>query len=115
MNRNEESSLPGITSMPSISRHGSEARARGWTGGSPRCRPGAGAAAGFRLAAPAEVLTGAALIGQAVLYRWPAEGWVRCTVARRSRAAGFTHVVSYGRTSPLGSAETPSLLLQRVR
>ena len=68
------------------------------------------APAGFRLAAPTEVLTGAALIGQAVLYRWPAEGWVRGTVARRSRAAGFTHVVRYGRTSPLGSAETPSLL-----
>ena len=68
------------------------------------------AAAGFRLAAPAEVLTGAALVGQAELYRRPTEGWVRGTVARRSRAAGFTHVVRYGRTSPLGSAETPSLL-----
>ena len=31
----------------------------------------------FRLAALAEVLTGAALIGQAVLYHWSAEGWVR--------------------------------------
>ena len=31
--------------------------------------------------------------------------------ARRNiRAAGFTHVVRYGRTSALGSAETPSLL-----
>ena len=69
-----------------------------------------GAPAGFRLAAPAEVLAGAALTGQAVLYRWPDEGWVRGTVARRTRAAGFSHVVRYGRTSaPLGSAEVPSL------
>ena len=68
------------------------------------------APAGFRFADPGEVLNGAALIGKAVLYRWPTEGWVRGTVARRSRAAGFTHVVRYGRTSPLGSAETPSLL-----
>ena len=65
---------------------------------------------GFRLAAPAEVLAGAALVGQAVLYRWPDAGWVRGTVARRTRAAGFTHVVRYGRTSALGSAETASLL-----
>ena len=35
------------------------------------------APAGYRLAAPAEVLTGAALVGQAVLYRWPTEGWHR--------------------------------------
>ena len=68
--------------------------------------------AGFRLASPAEVLTGAALIGQAVLYSWPAEGWVRGTVARRTWAAGFTHVVRYGRTSALGSrsADMPLLL-----
>ena len=39
------------------------------------------APAGFRLAVPAEVLTGAALIGQAVLYRWPTEDWVRGTRA----------------------------------
>ena len=50
------------------------------------------------------------LDGQAVLYLWPDYGWVRGTVARRSRAAGFTHVVRYGRTSALGAAETPSLL-----
>ena len=68
------------------------------------------APAGFRLAAPTEVLTGAALIGQAVLYRWPTEGLVRGTVARRTWAAGFTHVVRCDRTSALGSAETPSLL-----
>ena len=53
------------------------------------------APAGFRLAAPSEVLSGAALVGQAVLYRdrWPVYGWVRGTVTRRSRASGFSHVV----------------------
>jgi hypothetical protein len=66
--------------------------------------------AGFRLAASSELLTGTALVGQAVLYRWPLEGWVRGTVAGRSRAAGFSHVVRYGRTSALGSAAVPSLL-----
>ncbi len=63
--------------------------------------------------APSEVRAGAALVGQgrqAVLYRWPDEGWVRGTVARRSRSAGFSHVVRYGRASALGTAETPSLL-----
>ena len=68
------------------------------------------APAGFRIAAPSEVPAGAALVGRAVLYQWPTEGWVRGTVARRSRAAGFSHVVRYGRTSALGSVVTPSLL-----
>ena len=76
--------------------------ARGWA--SP------GAPAGFRFAAPSEVLAGAALVGQAVLYRWPADGWVRGTVARRSRTAGFSHVVRYRRASSLGPVEAPSLL-----
>ena len=31
-------------------------------------------------------------------------------MARRIRAAGFTHVVRYGNTSQLEPAETPSLL-----
>jgi hypothetical protein len=66
--------------------------------------------AGFRLAASSEGLTGTALVGQAVLYHWPVEGWVRGTVAARSRAAGFSHVVRYGRASALGSAVVPSLL-----
>ena len=69
-----------------------------------------GPPAGFRLAASSEVLTGTALVGQAVLYRWPVDGWVRGTVTGRSRAAGFSHVVRYGRTSALGSAVVPSLL-----
>jgi hypothetical protein len=71
-----------------------------------------GPPAGFRLAAPSdsEVLAGSALVGQAVLYRWPVEGWVRGTVTGRSLAAGFSHVVRYGRTSALGAGVVPSLL-----
>ena len=53
--------------------------------------------------------TGTVLVGQAVLYR-PDYGWVSGTVARRSRAAGFSHVVRYSRASALGSVEAPSLL-----
>jgi hypothetical protein len=68
--------------------------------------------AGFRLAAHDEVRTGAALVGQTVLYCWPDEGWVRGTVVRRSRTSGFSHVVRYGRTSALGLAEVPSLLAE---
>jgi hypothetical protein len=68
------------------------------------------APAGFRLAAPAEVATGSAVRGRTVLFHWPAEGWVRGTVARRSRAAGFSHVVRYGPRSALGAATADSLL-----
>ena len=57
-----------------------------------------------------EALAGTALVGQAVLYLWPDYGWVRGIVARRSRAAGFSHVVRYSRASALGSVEAPSLL-----
>jgi hypothetical protein len=42
------------------------------------------------------------------------EGWVRGTVTGRSRAAGFSHVVRYNRTSALGAGVPvvpgPSLL-----
>jgi hypothetical protein len=65
--------------------------------------------AGFLLADSSEGLAGTALVGKAVLYRWPVEGWVRGTVARRSRTVGF-YVVRYGRASALGSAVVPSLL-----
>jgi hypothetical protein len=66
--------------------------------------------AGFRLAASLDGLAGTALVGRTVLYHWPVEGWVRGTVAGRSRASGFSHVVRYGRTSALGSGVVPSLL-----
>ena len=49
---------------------------------------------GWRLAAsaaPAELVSGTALIGRSVLFRWPDDGWVRGKVARISRAAGFSH------------------------
>ena len=65
---------------------------------------------GFRLATPSEVLAGPALVGAAVLYRWPVEGWVLGSVTKPSRAAGFSHVVRYGRTSALGAVEAASLL-----
>jgi hypothetical protein len=55
-------------------------------------------------------MEGTALVGKAVLYRWPVEGWVCGTVARRSRTVGFSHVVRYGRASALGSVVVPSLL-----
>ena len=57
-------------------------------------------------------------VGRAVLYLWPAEGWVRGTVARcRSLTAGpapesrmWCGMAQYGCTvtSALGSAVTPS-------
>ena len=72
--------------------------------------PSPAAPAGFRLAAPTEVVTGSALLGRAVLFHWPADGWVRGTVVRRSRAAGFSHVVRYGPRSALGAATVDSLL-----
>jgi len=65
---------------------------------------------GFRLAVPAEVVTGTALVGRTVLFHWPTAGWVRGTVGRRSRAAGFSHVVRYGPRSALGAAVVASLL-----
>ncbi len=38
------------------------------------------------------------------------EGWVRGTVARRSRTVGYSHVVRYDHASALRSAGVPSLL-----
>ena len=66
--------------------------------------------AGSRVAAPAEVLTGKALVGRGVLYYWPEAGWVQGRVARVSRAVGFSHVVKYGPTSALGAGSVASLL-----
>ncbi len=72
------------------------------------------APAGFRLATPAEVLTGAALVGRSILYRWPVQGWVPGKVVRVSRAAaGFSHGdggVRYARGSALDVGEAASLL-----
>jgi hypothetical protein len=69
---------------------------------------------GFRLAVPAEVVTGQALVGRTVLFRWPTAGWVRGTVGRRSRAAGFSHVVRYGPRSALGAAVAALLLAESM-
>ena len=71
------------------------------------------APAGFRLAVPSEVVTGPALVGRKVLFYWPTGGWVRGTVARRSCAAGHSHVVRYARAtrrSALGAIVADSLL-----
>ena len=51
--------------------------------------------------APAEVAKGPVLVGRMVLYYWPGHGWVRGTVARRSRTHGFSHVVRYSPRSAL--------------
>jgi hypothetical protein len=64
----------------------------------------------FRSAVPAEVVTGQALAGRTVLFRWPTAGWVRGTVGRRSGAAGFSHAVRYGPRSALGTDVAASLL-----
>jgi hypothetical protein len=46
---------------------------------------------GFRLAVPAdsepEVVTGQALVGRTVLFRWPTAGWVRGTLGASWGAA----------------------------
>ena len=65
---------------------------------------------GWRLAQPSELITGAALVGRQVLFRWPVDGWVRGKVVRVSRSRGFSHVVAYGPRSVLGSLEVVSLL-----
>jgi hypothetical protein len=51
---------------------------------------------------------GADLVGRAVLYWWPSDGWQRGTVARVCSRAPFSHVVAYHRgTSTLrGTVDT---------
>ena len=61
------------------------------------------APAGFRLAVPSEVVKGPALVGRSLLFHWPTDCWVRGTVARRSRAAGHSHVVRYDRRPAVGA------------
>ena len=58
---------------------------------------------------PRSCRTGSALVGRVVLFRWPTDGWVHGTVARLSRAAGFSHVVRYGPRSALGAAASGCL------
>jgi hypothetical protein len=57
-----------------------------------------------------EIRLGTSLVGRQLMYKWPADGWVRGTVLRRSRVAGFSHVVRYGAQSALGAAVVDSLL-----
>ena len=68
------------------------------------------APAGFRLATGAELRSGAALVGAWVLYRWPLEGWVAGRVRRVCRRGGFSHVVGYASSSPLGAVVVDTLL-----
>ena len=43
------------------------------------------------------------VVRRLILYRWPVQGWVQGRVFRVSRAAGFSHGVSYARGSALGA------------
>ena len=61
-------------------------------------------------ALPAPVPSPAAPLLAAPLTLPTGWGWVRCKVARISRAAGYSHVVAYGPQSALGSLEVVSLL-----
>jgi hypothetical protein len=65
---------------------------------------------GFRLARQREFRDGAALVGARVLYQWPTDGWVLGRVRRACRQPGFSHVVGYTSSSPLGMVEVDSLL-----
>jgi len=62
------------------------------------------------LAQAVEVRAGKALVGAQVLYRWPADGWVQGRVRRVCRKTGFSHVVGYVSSSPLGAVEVDTLL-----
>ncbi len=67
---------------------------------------GPGPPAGIRLAASSEVLTGTALVGQAVIYRWPVPGLV-------AAGPGDRRVLTRGvllSTAAIGSAAVPFLL-----
>ena len=43
-------------------------------------------------------------------YLWPLESWVQGRVRRVCRRAGFSHVVGYTSSSPLGAAAVDTLL-----
>ena len=87
--------------------HRPAARALVWTGGPPCCRPGPGAAGGTGGVSA----SGPGGPGRGPDLRCPYRAGGALQVGTVTRAAGFTHVVRYGRTSALGSAETPSLRL----
>jgi hypothetical protein len=65
---------------------------------------------GFRLASAAERRGGAGLVGARVLYLWPGEGWVQGRVRGMCRRSGFSHVVGYASSSPLGRVVVDTLL-----
>jgi crotonobetainyl-CoA:carnitine CoA-transferase CaiB-like acyl-CoA transferase len=52
----------------------------------------------------------AALVGVWVLHRWPLEGWMVGRVKRVCRRVGFSHVVGYASSSPLGAVVVDTLL-----
>ena len=61
----------------------------------PTAPPPLVAPAGFRLAAPSEVVTGLALVGRPMLVYWPTDGWVRgrwpgVVVSRATRISSGT-------------------------
>ncbi len=58
----------------------------------------------------AELLSWAELVGAWVLYRLPLEGWVAGRVQRVCRRGGFSHVVGYASSSPLGDVVVDTLL-----
>ena len=65
---------------------------------------------GFRRAMAGEVRVGKALVGARVMYLWPADGWLQGRVRRVCRRPGFSHVVGYPASSPLGAAEVDTQL-----
>ena len=50
------------------------------------------------------------MLGSALLYWWPDEGWQLGRVRRRSRKAPFTHVVGYRFPAAAFTGEVDSLL-----
>ncbi len=57
-----------------------------------------------------ELVDGKALVGARVLHQWPIEGWVTGRVRGVCRRGGFSHVVGYAASYPLGAAVVDSIL-----
>ena len=53
---------------------------------------------------------GSPVLGSAILYWWPDEGWQLGRVRRRSRQVPFTHVVGYRLATAAFAGEVDSLL-----